>query len=158
MKIHNNAPIGGKATRKTTQSSTSGVFGQLLDAGVQPSTSDQSHPGQSHSDHPNADQSHSDPSQSDRSAAAQSNPPQSNQAQVPMQEAWHTLQESVSLLDEAMHCIEAGDSPPQKLIQDIEQLRALLRQQVSSGSAATELKQADTLLAVEAGRIRAMQS
>ena len=133
MKIHNNGPISGTTTRKTTRSNANGVFGQLLDAEIHPETpayADQQH-GQNM---PSAD------------------------AKVPMREAWNTLEASVSLLDEAMHCIEAGDSPPQKLIQDIEQLRELLRQQVASGSAALELRQADTLLAVEAERIRAMQS
>ncbi len=76
----------------------------------------------------------------------------------PMQEAWHTLDESVSLLDEAMQCIESGDSPPRQLIHDIEKLRSLLRQQVTSGSPSEELQQADTLLAVEAARIRSMQA
>ncbi len=82
----------------------------------------------------------------------------SDTARHPMEEAWHTLEESVSLLDEAMHCIEAGDSPPRQLIQDIEQLRSLLRQQVASGSSSADLKQVDTLLAVEAERIRSMQA
>jgi len=149
MKIQNNVPVGGKATRKTTRSSTNGVFGQLLDAGVQPLTADQPQ-----SDHSQSDSSQPGYPQSNPSAAEQA----TSKPSIPMQEAWHTLQESVSLLDEAMHCIESGDSPPQKLIHDIEQLRALLRQQVSSGSAALELKPADTLLAVEAERIRAMQS
>jgi len=149
MKIQNNVPVGGKATRKTTRSSSNGVFGQLLDAGVPPVTSDRPQSDQPQSNSPQPNLSQANPSASEQTA--------SNQA-APMQEAWHTLQESVSLLDEAMHCIESGDSPPQKLIHDIEQLRALLRQQVSSGSAAIELKQADTLLAVEAERIRAMQS
>jgi len=76
----------------------------------------------------------------------------------PMQEAWHTLEDSVSLLDKAMQCIESGDSPPRQLIDNIEQLRSLLRQQVSTGHPSTELQQADTLLAVEAARIRSMQS
>jgi len=74
-----------------------------------------------------------------------------------MQEAWHTLEESVSLLDKAMQCIESGDAPPRQLINDIEQLRSLLRQQVSSVRPSAELQQADTLLAVEAARIRSMQ-
>jgi hypothetical protein len=78
-------------------------------------------------------------------------------SQQPMQEAWHTLEESVSLLDKAMQCIESGDTPPRQLINDIEQLRSLLRQQVSSGRPSAELQQADTLLAVEAARIRSMQ-
>jgi len=75
-----------------------------------------------------------------------------------MQEAWHTLEDSVSLLDKAMQCIESGDAPPRQLIHDIEQLRSLLRQQVSSGRPSAELQQADTLLAVEAARIRSMQA
>jgi len=134
MKIHNNVPISNKTTRSTRRSSSSSVFGQLLET-----------------------ESHL----SDQTAVDQKPHGQDDQAtseKAPMQEAWHTLEESVSLLDEAMHCIEAGDNPPQQLIQDIEQLRTLLRRQVASGSSALELKQADTLLAVEAERIRAMQS
>jgi len=79
-------------------------------------------------------------------------------SQQPMQEAWHTLEDSVSLLDKAMQCFKSGDTPPRQLIHDIEQLRSQLRQQVSSGRPSTELQQADTLLAVEAARIRSMQS
>jgi len=82
----------------------------------------------------------------------------SDTSKQPMQEAWHTLEESVSLLDKAMQCIESGDSPPRELIHDIEQLRSLLRQQVDSGRPSAELQQADTLLAVEAARIRSMQA
>jgi len=76
----------------------------------------------------------------------------------PMQEAWRTLEESVSLLDKAMQCIESGDNPPPQLSQDIEKLRSLLRRQAVSGNPSAELKQADTLLAVEAERIRSMQA
>jgi len=79
-------------------------------------------------------------------------------SQTPMQDAWHTLEESVSLLDHALQCIEAGDAPPRHMIADIEVLRSRLRQQVASGSSDAELKQADTLLAVEAERIRSMQT
>ncbi len=133
MKIQNNAPITGKTTHPTKRSTASSVFGQLLDAEVH------------QTDQGKKDQGH------DHGTQAQ-------ETKAPMQEAWHTLEESVTLLDEAMQCIESGDSPPQRLIQDIEQLRALLRKQVASGTSAIELKQADTLLAVEAERIRAMQS
>ncbi|MBL4775036.1 MAG: hypothetical protein JKY87_03140 [Mariprofundus sp.] len=131
MKIHHNLPISGKTTQKSKRSSATGAFGQVLES-----------------------QAKTTPANQNQSE----NAPQPNLNQAPMQEAWHTLETSVSLLDEAMHCIESGDNPPQQLIHDIEQLRALLRQQVSSGNAALELKQADTLLAVEAERIRAMQS
>ncbi|MDQ6999144.1 MAG: hypothetical protein Q9M17_10565 [Mariprofundus sp.] len=133
MKIQNSTPVTGKTTQTTKRSSTSGLFGQLLDA--------ESH----QTDQSTTDQPHDHGTQT-------------TETRAPMQEAWHTLEESVTLLDEAMQCIESGDSPPQKLIQDIEQLRALLRNQVASGGSAIELKQADTLLAVEAERIRAMQS
>jgi len=143
MKIHNNAPVSGKTTRKATQSSNSGIFGQLLDTSESPAAHDHSQSDQSPSEH---------------SPSGQPLLTQQANTTAPMQEAWHTLQESVSLLDEAMYCIEAGNTPPQKLIHDIEQLRSVLRQQVNSGSTTVELKQADTLLAVEAERIRAMHS
>jgi len=133
MKIRNNAPVTGKTTHSTKRSDTSGLFGQLLDA--------ETHQTEQHS----TDQPHDHDTQR-------------KEASAPMQEAWNTLEESVTLLDEAMQCIESGDSPPQRLIQDIEKLRTLLRQQVASGGSAIELRQADTLLAVEAERIRAMQS
>jgi len=133
MKIQNSPPVTGKTTHSSKRSTASGLFGQLLDAETH--QTDQHNPDQAH-DHGT----------------------QTTDTRAPMQEAWHTLEESVTLLDEAMQCIESGDSPPQRLIQDIEQLRALLRKQVASGGSAKELKQADTLLAVEAERIRAMQS
>lgn len=133
MKIQNNTPVTGKTTRSTKRSTASRLFGQLLDS-------------EAHQ----ADQSKTD--------QAHDHNTQTTDAIAPMQEAWHTLEESVTLLDEAMQCIESGDSPPQRLIQDIEQLRTLFKKQVASGSSAIELKQADTLLAVEAERIRAMQS
>ena len=74
------------------------------------------------------------------------------------QSAWQALEESVSLLDRAMQCIEDGGSPSPQLISDIEQLRCRLQQQVNAGGGNSELRQADTLLAVEAERIRAMRS
>jgi len=132
MKIHQNIPVNSKTTHKTKRHSSTGAFGQLLDA--------------------NSEQlSTTEPEQARQGTPA-------TVTQAPMQEAWRTLESSVFLLDEAMHCIESGDNPPHTLIHDIEQLRALLRQQVGSGNAALELKQADTLLAVEAERIRTMQS
>lgn len=118
--------VSGKATRKTSRSSTDGVFGKMLESEI---------------DH--------------IQAVSEARPDTSKQ---PMKEAWHTLEESVCLLDSAMQCIESGDSPPRQLIHDIEKLRSLLRQQVASGSSSAELKQADTLLAVEAERIRSLQT
>jgi len=126
MKIQNSLPVSGKTTRKTSRSSSNGVFGKMLESEI--------HPIQA------ATENHADA------------------PKLPMQEAWHTLEDSVSLLDKAMQCIEAGDSPPRELIHDIEQLRSLLRQQVNSGRPNAELQQADTLLAVEAARIRSMQA
>jgi len=139
MKIQNSVPISSKTTRSTKRSSSNGVFGQLLDSETHQAD-------QAATEKNSIDQPHHN---SERHLEAE---------KEPMREAWQTLGESVSLLDEAMHCIESGDNPPQKLIQDIEQLRTLLRKQVASGSSALELKQADTLLAVEAERIRALQS
>jgi len=100
----------------------------------------------------------------DKILAAEINPAQAvaekqpRESQHPMKEAWQTLEASVSLLDKAMLALEHGNNPSAQLMQDIEQLRGQLRQQVTSGRSADELKQADTLLAVEAERIRSMQS
>ncbi len=126
MKIHNNLPVSGKTTRKTSRSSANGVFGTLLESEI-----------------------------SQVQAVSEAC---SGTSKQPMKEAWHTLEESVSLLDQAMQCIASGDSPPRQLVHDIDQLRSLLRQQAASGNPDSELKQADTLLAVEAARIRSMQA
>jgi len=87
--------------------------------------------------------------------------PVSNQHQEAPQDdkkqTWQALQESVSLLDQAMQCLEAGNPPSTELIDDIDQLRSQLRLQLSSGTQTGDLQQADTLLAVEAERIRSMQ-
>jgi len=131
MKIHNNLPVSGKTTRKIARSSADGVFGKILESEIL---------------------------ESEINPVQAANESQSDASKQPLQEAWHTLEESVSLLDKAMQCIESGDSPPQQLSQDIEQLRSLLRQQAASGHPSAELKQADTLLAVEAERIRSMQA
>jgi hypothetical protein len=130
MKIHNNQPVSGKTIRKTSRSGNSGtVFGTMLESEI---------------------------GQLQPAGSAVDEQPQPQQQSTA--EAWQALEESVTLLDQAMQSIEAGDAPSPQLIRDIEQLRGLLRQQVSSGSATTsELKQADTLLAVEAERIRSMQ-
>jgi len=128
MKIHNNLPINGRTSRKTASSRSNGVFGKMLDAEI---------------------------GQTQAVSEVRHN---HDSAQPSMQEAWHTLEESVSLLDHALQCVEAGDTPPPQMIADIEQLRARLRQQVASGSPDAELTQADTLLAVEAARIRSMQA
>jgi len=80
----------------------------------------------------------------------------SDTGQAPMQHAWQALEDSVDLLDRAMQCIEDGGSPSPQLIGDIEQLRCRLHQQVNANGGSTELRQADTLLAVEAERIRSM--
>lgn len=70
---------------------------------------------------------------------------------------WKTLQESVSLLDRAMQHLESGDAPSQQLLDDIEQLRNRLHQQLPPGTDSKVLSQAETLLAVEAQRIRSLQ-
>ncbi len=126
MKIHNNLPVQGKATRKSSSSHTSGVFGALLESEIEQVQS--------------VGEATAEPDQ--RSA----------------QSAWQALEESVSLLDRAMQCMEDGGSPSPQLISDIEQLRCCLQQQVNAGGGNSELRQADTLLAVEAERIRAMRS
>jgi len=71
--------------------------------------------------------------------------------------AWRALEDSVSLLDQAMLCLESGDAPTQQLVDNIEQLRATLHQQLTSASNARALTQAEILLAVEVERIRSFQ-
>ncbi|PIP03730.1 MAG: hypothetical protein COW18_02215 [Zetaproteobacteria bacterium CG12_big_fil_rev_8_21_14_0_65_54_13] len=70
--------------------------------------------------------------------------------------AWQSLQESISLLDQAMQCLESGDTPTQELVDNIEQLRATLHQQLTSGSDLRTLTQAEILLAVEIERMRSL--
>ncbi len=128
MKIHQNLPITNKEIRKTKTASSGAAFGKILDTELE---------------------------------SVQPVAPQSSQEDAPsgqQQSAWRTLEESITLLDDAMRHIESGHPPSAELLHDIEQLRSQLRQQVSSGQSNHDLNQADTLLAVEAERIRAMQS
>ncbi len=74
------------------------------------------------------------------------------------EQTWQTLQESISLLDQAMQCLESGDMPTTKIIDNIDLLRSQLRQQLASNTGSSELRDADTLLAVEAERMRSLQS
>ena len=74
------------------------------------------------------------------------------------EQSWKALQESISLLDQAMQCLESGDMPTTQIIDNIDLLRSQLRQQLASNTASNELRDADTLLAVEAERIRSLQS
>jgi len=71
--------------------------------------------------------------------------------------AWQALEDSVSLLDQAMHCLESGHTPDQQLLDNIEQLRNTLRQQKVIGESG-ELDQAEVMLSVEIERIRAMKA
>lgn len=85
-------------------------------------------------------------------------PQQSSPSRDSSETAWHSLEEGVSLLDQAMLSLESGEMPSEQLIQNIDQLRTQLKSQLSSGKHSSELQQADTLLAVEAERIRSLQS
>jgi len=84
--------------------------------------------------------------------------PQQEAPQGNPEQTWQALHESVSLLDQAMQCLEAGSPPSPQLMVDIEQLRSQLRSKLGSDTPTSDLKQADTLLAVEAERIRSLQS
>jgi len=72
------------------------------------------------------------------------------------QQTLRALQDSVALLDQAMNCLESGELPPDQLLQDIELLRSHVKRQSATTSDAGELSQADTILAVEAARIRSL--
>ncbi|PJA31656.1 MAG: hypothetical protein CO187_08210 [Zetaproteobacteria bacterium CG_4_9_14_3_um_filter_53_7] len=74
------------------------------------------------------------------------------------EQGWQALQESISLLDQAMQCLESGDMPTTQIIDNIDTLRSQLRQQLASNTQSNELRDADTLLAVEAERMRSLQS
>ncbi|NWF37696.1 hypothetical protein F3F96_00890 [Mariprofundus sp. NF] len=126
MKIHNNLPVSGQTTRKTKQSSATGVFQTLFDAEVSDSHEIE-----------NADQA---------------------ATHEPEKRAWQALNESVILLDQAMQCLESGNAPTAQMISDIEQLRGQVQQHLSANTQNKELREADTLLAVEAERIRSLQS
>ncbi|OIO72842.1 MAG: hypothetical protein AUJ57_05265 [Zetaproteobacteria bacterium CG1_02_53_45] len=74
------------------------------------------------------------------------------------EQGWQTLQESIALLDQAMQYLESGEMPTAQMIDNIDTLRSQLRQQLASNTPSNELRDADTLLAVEAERMRSMQS
>lgn len=80
------------------------------------------------------------------------------QQQKPEERAWHALNESVTLLDQAMKHLESGKAPTRQMMIDIEQLRSEVQQHLSGSAQSHELREADTLLAVEAERIRSLQS
>ncbi|MDQ6993059.1 MAG: hypothetical protein Q9M31_06250 [Mariprofundus sp.] len=72
------------------------------------------------------------------------------------EQAWKSLQESITMLDKAVECLTAGEAPTEELLENIEQLRTTLHQQLIPGSDQS-LAQAETLLAVEAERIRSLR-
>lgn len=72
--------------------------------------------------------------------------------------AWQALGESISLLDEAMQCLESGNSPSKQLIENIDLLRTQVHSHLADAQHSHDLRQADALLAVEAERIRSLQS
>jgi len=84
--------------------------------------------------------------------------PDQTTSHEPEKRAWQALNESVSLLDQAMKGLESGNAPTAQMISDIEQLRSQVQQHLASSAQNSELRQADTLLAVEAERIRSLQS
>jgi len=84
--------------------------------------------------------------------------PDQTTSHEPEKRAWQALNEGVSLLDQAMKNLEAGEAPSKQMMQDIQQLRDQVQQHLSSDSQNHKLREADTLLAVEAERIRSMQS
>jgi len=129
MKIHNNSPVSGQSSSKIKKSSSNGVFGTLLEAEI----------GEAH-----------------RTDSTDGSAPVTSQA--PEQEAWKALNESISLLDQAMKSLESGEAPSKQMMQDIEQLRSQVQQHLSSGPHNHKLREADTMLAVEAERIRSLQS
>jgi len=72
--------------------------------------------------------------------------------QPPMQ----TLHTSIALLDQAMDCLESGQAPPEQLLNDIENLRNEVHRHSHPGQQTEVLQEADTILAVEAARIRSL--
>ncbi|MDX8404802.1 MAG: hypothetical protein R8K50_01460 [Mariprofundus sp.] len=71
-------------------------------------------------------------------------------------QAWRAVEDSVSLLDQAMQCLESGKTPSQEMVADIEQLRSALQQQ--RGNDTQDLSQAEVMLTVEIERIRALRN
>jgi len=130
MKITNDSAIRPASPRKKEAASKGGNFQTFLEAEIAETTAVQ------------AEQTDSGAAHTEHDDAA-----------------WKTLSDCVELLDRAMHCLEKGDEPPANLAVDIEQLRLKLHHQLEertpSGAA---LRQADTMLAVEAERIRNIQS
>jgi len=63
---------------------------------------------------------------------------------------WQLVEEAAELLDQALEQLNAGEKPAEQVIASIQQLRRQLKQTENSD----DKSQADTLLAVEAGRIQ----
>ncbi len=127
MKIQNRGPIRQPASPKTDSTSRSGAFGKLLESEL-----------------------------SLRAGEAVLPPePNPSAANASEQEAWNSLERGLSLLDEAMDQLGQGRTPDPETLAEIEALRAELRQAGKSLSS-TELDQANTILAVEAARMRSM--
>ncbi|MDX8396388.1 MAG: hypothetical protein R8K22_08250 [Mariprofundaceae bacterium] len=66
------------------------------------------------------------------------------------------LEEAVHVLDQTLKQLESGNIPDNQTLDTIQQLRIRLQEQNTSN--ASELQQADTLLAVEAERIKSLHS
>ncbi|MDX8407180.1 MAG: hypothetical protein R8L58_02225, partial [Mariprofundaceae bacterium] len=90
------------------------------------------------------------------SAAAGPAPDSESESGSHNQQTWQTLQDSLALLDQAMRYLESGEDAPDQLLNDIELLRTEVRRQSATDQASSELRQADTILAVEAARIRSL--
>ena len=128
MKIRDHRPIQNSTTGKPRKSSNAGAFQNIFDAELKPAEDINDVTG------PISD------TESD-----------SNNHQT-----WQTLQDSLALLDQAMRHLESGEDAPVQLLNDIEALRAEVRRQSATDQNSSELRQADTILAVEAARIRSL--
>ncbi len=134
MKINPRAPVRNHATRNSAKTDDSGVFRNLLETQLA------------------ADAETAAPATSDERYSPDSGQP-----------AEQTLREGMALLNEALACLESDSRAPEALLRDIGQLRRQVALHLDSPQAGMDakredMKQADTILAVEAARIRSLKS
>jgi len=72
------------------------------------------------------------------------------------EQRWQLVEEAANLLDQALEQLSTGEKPTKEMLTTIQQLRLELHQ--NRGEASEALKQADTLLAIEAERIHSLSA
>jgi len=72
------------------------------------------------------------------------------------EQRWLLVEEAADILDQALEQLSAGEKPTDEMLNTIQKLRSELHQQ--RGETTEALKQADTMLAIEAERIHSLSA